>query len=289
MPGAAIRWWHDDAVDPADVQYVFCFDPEPGRLAALPHLRLICAASVGVDRIVRDRSWSRAIPLVRMGCEETTGQMADYVAWACLSLHRDLPRILRAREARRWDKVTPPVPVTERRVGILGLGNMGAAAAAMLRDIGFQVAGWSRGHKAIPGVASHAGADELDAFLRRTDILVCLMPGTPETQGIIDAARLARLPAGASVVNVARGSHVLVPDLLAALDSGHLSGAILDVFDEEPLPPQNPLWAHPQVIVTSHLASTASRRSRARYACDVIAAFERGAVLPNKYDPSSGY
>jgi glyoxylate/hydroxypyruvate reductase len=289
MPACDIRWWNDQEVDPREVEYVFCFDPEPGRLAALPNLRLICAASVGVERIVRDPSWSRAIPLVRMGCQETAAQMADYVAWACLSAHRDLPRMLRARDTGQWDKFTPPALVSQRRVSILGLGSLGSAAGEMLARVGFQTAGWSRTRKTVPGVRSFAGPEELDDLLRQSDIVVCLMPGTPETMGLLDAERLALLPPGASLINVARSGHVVMSDLLAALDSGHLSCAFLDVFDTEPLPLDSPLWRHPRIVVTSHLASTASRRSRARYASEIIAAFERGERLPNRYDPELGY
>lgn len=289
MPYCDIHWWNDPEADPQSVEYVFCFDPEPGRLATFPNLRLICAASVGVERIVRDPSWSRAIPLVRMGCKETTAQMAEYVAWACLSAHRNLPRILQARDSGQWDKFTPTAVVAERRVSILGLGSLGGAAAEMLAKIGFQVAGWSRTRKSIPGVKSFAGPAELNELLRQSDIVVCLMPGTPDTMGILDAARLAMLPPGASVINVARSGHVVMPDLIAALEAGRLSCAILDVFDQEPLPADSALWKHPGILVTSHLASTASRRSRARYASEIIAAFERGENLPNRYNPEFGY
>ncbi|OCW56135.1 glyoxylate/hydroxypyruvate reductase A [Hoeflea olei] len=289
LPGRDIRWWNDPDVDPESVRYVFCFDPEPGRLGSFPNLQLICAASVGVERIVADPSWSRSIPLVRMGCEETAAQMADFVAWACLSAHRNLPRILKARETRTWDKFLPSTAVAGKRVSILGLGSLGAAAAAMLTSIGFATAGWSRSPKELSGVRSFAGEEELDTLLQQTDILVCLLPGTPETMGILNAERLAQLPAGASVINVARAGHVVLPDLIAALDSGHLASVFLDVFDREPLPADSPLWSHPKIVVTSHLASTASRRSRARYASDVITAFEWGDALPNRYKPEAGY
>ena len=133
MPAdCGIRWWNDPYVGPRSVEAVFCFNPKHGRLAQFPNLRVICSASVGVERIVADQSWSRAIPLVRMGCPETTTQMAEYVAWACLSLHRGLLRILRAPDLGQWDKFTPGMAVSEGRVGILGLGSLGTSAAQML-------------------------------------------------------------------------------------------------------------------------------------------------------------
>jgi glyoxylate/hydroxypyruvate reductase A len=171
----------------------------------------------------------------------------------------------------------------------MGLGNLGARSAEMLRDLGFITAGWSVTRKSVPGVESFAGPDALDGFLTRTDILVCLLPDTPATRGILNAKTLGRLPAGAGLVNVARGTHVVTSDLIAALDSGHLAGAVLDVFDPEPLPSDSPLWAHPKIIVAPHLASLASRRARVQYVTDVIARFERGEALPNLYSPEKGY
>jgi glyoxylate/hydroxypyruvate reductase A len=288
-PDLKIRWWADPEVDPAEVLYVFCYAPEPGRLSRFPNLRLICSASVGVDNIVTDGTWPTHVPLVRMGCSETAQRMSDYVAWACLSINLNLPRIALAQRTRTWDKVTALRTIPETRVGILGMGNLGAKAAQSLRDFGFSTAGWSRTRKSLPGIESFVGSEELQPFLQRADILVCLLPGTPETVRFLSEDRLARLPVGAGLVNVGRGSHVDVEALTAALDSGHLSGAVLDVFETEPLAADDPLWGHPKVVVTSHLASTASRESRARYAASVIAAFERGDDVPNRFDPVRGY
>ena len=159
----------------------------------------------------------------------------------------------------------------------------------MLRGLGFAVSGWTRMRRDVPGVACHAGLAERDAFLRGADILVNLLPDTPETRGAIDAAALALLPAGAGLVNVGRGPQLVVADLIAALDSGRLSGAMLDVFDTEPLAADSPLWAHPKVIVSAHVASNSSRRSRAHFVAEAIAAFERGESLPSMYDPVRGY
>ena len=171
----------------------------------------------------------------------------------------------------------------------MSLGNLGAHAAQMLRGLGFQVSGWARSPKSLPGVEHFIGPARRDAFLARADIWVCLRPDTPETHGVICAKTIMRLPHGASVVNAGRGGHVVLADVLAALDNGQLGGAVLDVFELEPLPADHPAWSHPSVIITPHLASLASRPARARYVAEAITAFERGETPPNLYDPVRGY
>jgi glyoxylate/hydroxypyruvate reductase len=288
-PSLEIQWWNDPAVRPEDVSYVIVWKPEPGRLATFPNLRLILSNGAGVDHIVDDPDWPSHLPIVRLAEPEGAQRMGEYVCLATLSLVKDMKRIVTAQAARHWDYFEPPGTAREHRAGVMGLGNLGTRAAEMLRDLGFPTAGWSRTPKSIRGVKCFAGAAALDAFLARTDILICLLPGSRDTPGIIWAETIAKLPRGAGIVNAARGSHVVTADLLAALDAGHLSGAFLDVFEQEPLPADHPLWTHPRVILTPHLAALASRRARARYFADIIAAFERGGALPNRYDPARGY
>ncbi len=287
-PALQVRWLADPAVDPDEVGYVFVWEPPPGVLATLPRLRLIVSSGAGVDHIVNDPAWPRHVPIVRMGGEETGQRMAEYVTLACLGLLRGLPRIIAGQRAQRWDHFDAPRTAAETRVGIMGLGNLGLEAARMLGAVGFRVAGWSRTAKVVPGVACY-GAGERDAFLEQSDLLVNLLPDTPATKGAIDAATFAKLPPGAAVVNAGRGPQLVMEDLLAALDAGHLSGAVLDVFETEPLPEAHPAWTHPKVIVTPHLASLASRAARARYVVEAIATHARGGALPNLYDPARGY
>ncbi|MDJ0387052.1 glyoxylate/hydroxypyruvate reductase A [Roseomonas sp. E05] len=284
-----VHWWEDPAVPPEAVDYVLVWDPQPGWLRSLPKLKVVFSSGAGVDHITRDPDWPRQLPLVRMGGTETEQRMSEYIAWACLSLLREARAFARAQAAGQWLGRDACPSAAGRRVGILGLGNLGRRAAAALQAIGFPVQGWSRSRKDIPGVRSFAGPEELPDFLAGTDILVCLLPSTPETAGLIDARLLARLPPGAQVVNAGRGSHLVVPDLLAALESGQLDGAVLDVFEQEPLPPESPLWAHPKVTVTPHVASLPGRPERARYVAAAIADFEAGRPLPNLYDPERGY
>jgi glyoxylate/hydroxypyruvate reductase A len=280
-PHLDVRWWQDPAVDLADAAYAFGWAPAPGWLARLPGLRLILSSGAGVDHITSDPDWPRHVGIVRMGGAETAQRMAEWVCLAALALLRDLPTAIAGQAARRWTEMPAGRTAPETRVGIMGLGNLGAAAAAMLLGLGFRVSGWSRTAKRLPGVDCYAGQAERDAFLAGADILVCLLPGTPDTRGGIRAETIALLPPGAGVVNAGRGGHVVLADLLAALDAGRLSGAVLDVFEAEPLPGDAAVWGHSRVIVTPHVASLASRRARAGYVAEAIAAFERGDVLCN--------
>lgn len=284
-----VRWWNDASVAPEDVAYALVWQPDAGRLAALPNLRLILSTAAGADHITCDPTWPRHIPLIRAVTPEAAQRMGEYVSMASLALLRDLKRSVRQQAARRWDSFETERSATDTCVGILGLGTMGVRSAEMVRGLGFRTIGWSRSRKDIDGIECHAGNDALPGFLAQCDILVCLLPATPETDGILSAERLAMLPRGAALVHVGRGSHMIFDDLRAALDSGHLSGAFVDVFEEEPLSADHPAWAHEKIFVTSHNAAIASRRMRARFFAAQIAAFERGETPVGVYDAVRGY
>jgi len=286
-PHLEVRDWND--ARPEMVDYALVWDPEPGRLAAMPRLRAIFGSGAGVDHIVADPTLPPGVPIVRCVPEEATQRMGEFVAWAVLSLAKEARRMALAQAAAEWAAVDPPFAAADRTVGIMGLGAMGQRSAAMLRGLGIPVRGWSRTRKALPGVECFAGAEERDEFLAGSDVLVCLLPATAETQGLLAAPLLSRLPRGAGLVQAGRGAQQVLPDIIAALDSGQLSGAVLDVFDPEPLPPDSPAWAHPSIIVTPHVASLPSRAERARYVARAIAALERGEALPHLYDPARGY
>lgn len=288
-PDLDVRSWNDPTVAPEDVRYAMVWDPEPGRLAQFPNLALVSSSAVGLDFIVADPHYPAHVPLVRMLTEEQQDRMGEYVCLGALTLLRDMKRVHRAQEAGRWDHFEPERSARETRVGVMGLGHLGLYAATMLAGLGFQVAGWSLGRKSAPGVESFAGPGELDAFLARSDILVCLLPDTPATRGVLNARNLGLLPRGAGLVNAGRGTHMVEADLLAALDAGQLSGAMLDVFPVEPLPADSLIWRHPKIIVTPHVASFGSRAARARHLTETIAAFERGEPLPGLYRPDRGY
>jgi glyoxylate/hydroxypyruvate reductase A len=287
-PGLDVRFWDDPAVDPGAVTYALVWEPEPGRLARYPNLRVIFSSAAGVDHITRDPELP-PVPIVRMATDETAQTMGEYVCFAVLSILRDAKRLAAAQAEQRWDPFDASRIAPQTRVGIMGIGNIGAACARMLRGLGFPVAGWARSRKAVAGVTTFAGAGELDTFLAQSDIVVGLLPDTPETRGLLNARRLAQLPRGAGVINAGRGSLIVMPDLIAALDAGHLAAAMLDVFEPEPLPPDDPTWRHPKIIVTSHVAGFASRPARARAVAAALAAFERGERMPNLYEPERGY
>jgi glyoxylate/hydroxypyruvate reductase A len=288
-PEVDVRWWDDATVPAEQVRYVLVWDPEPGRLARYPNLQVIFGSGAGVDFIAKDPELPRHVPLVRMATPGAAQRMGEFVTWAALSLLKGARRIAIAQAERRWDYFEPEWTAPECTVGIMGLGHMGTAAARMLQGVGFPVISWSRTPKAVPGVESFVGEAAQPAFLARTRILVCLLPATPETRHILAAPLLSQLPAGAGLINVGRGSHQKLEDILAALDSGQLSGAVLDVFEQEPLPPESPAWTHPRLLVTPHLASLPPRSERAAYVGGLIAAHARGEALPNVYDPARGY
>jgi glyoxylate/hydroxypyruvate reductase A len=288
-PRLEVRGWNDPSVRAEEVRFALVWDPEPGRLASYPFLRLIFCSGAGADGILRDPLLPRQVPIVRLATPGAAQRMGEYVCWAVLSLLKGARRWALNQAAGRWDYFEPRLSAPECRVGVMGLGVLGARAAQMLAALGFPVAGWSRTPKTIAGVESFAGPEALDAFLARSDILVCLLPDTPATRGLLSAPLFAKLPPGAAIVNAGRGAQQVLPDILAALDCGRLSGAVLDVFEEEPLPPDHPAWRHPRLIVTPHCAALAPKAERARFAAEVIRCLERGEPLPNRCDPDRGY
>lgn len=288
-PDLEVFWWDDPGIDPADVVFVLVWQPTPGRLASFPNLEVIFSSAAGVDHILADADLPKHVPIVRNASAETLQSVGEYVCLGVLALQRDLKRALRAQQEHRWDEFQAARTASQTRVGVMGLGNIGLIALRMLHGLGYQLQGWSLSAKSIADVTCYAGLAQLDDFLRNTDILVALLPETPLTRGLMSARQLAMLPKNAGIVSAGRGSLIVMSDLLAALDSGHLSGAVLDVFEQEPLSPADPAWDHPRIIVTGHIAGFASRQARATYVAEAINAWRRGEVLPNLYRPDRGY
>jgi len=287
MPGREVRYWPDIG-DKAEIEYALVWYPDPGLLASLPNLKLIFGLGAGIDHLLRDPELPKHLPILRLVDPYMTDAMSEFVALSVLRLHRqDLDYLAQQRDAR-WQE-REQKNAAERPVGILGFGTLGQDAGRKLQALGFDVAGWSRGRKDIPGFCTYAGADGLDALLRRSEILVCLLPLTPETNGILNAGTFARMPKGAAIVNAGRGGHLVEADLIPALDSGRLSGAVLDVFREEPLPPDHPFWRHPRILVTPHIAAETHPPTAAVIIRDALARFEAGQPLPNQVDLNRGY
>ncbi|HTK80525.1 MAG TPA: glyoxylate/hydroxypyruvate reductase A [Rhizomicrobium sp.] len=288
-PDIAIRVHGRDKFDPADVDYVITFRPPAGFLKTLPKLKAVFSLGAGVDGILADTEYPGHIPLVRFVDRTLSSELAQYCVLHVLIHHRQQRLFDRAQAERKWRQTLPARRTEETRIGILGLGEIGTLTAERLRDLDFRVAGWSRTRKSATNIESFAGEEELPAFLARSDYLICLLPLTSGTCGILNAKLFARLPEGAYVINVARGGHLVEEDLIAALDSGHLAGATLDVFATEPLPETSPLWSHPRITVTPHIAAISAPRVAAQYVVDGIARLERGETLENVVDLNRGY
>ena len=286
MPELEVRIW-PEVGDPAGIDLALVWRAPPGELARYPNLKAIFSLGAGIEGLIGDPTVPD-VPIARMVDPSLTRTMSEYVLLAVLRHHREFDRFERAQRAREWAYRFPP-QATERRVGIMGLGELGAAVADRLVRHGFAVSGWSRAAKALPGVTDYVGRSELHGFLHRTDILVCLLPLTAETRGILDAETFAGLPHGACVINVARGAHLVEPDLLAALEAGHLAGATLDVFQTEPLPLESPLWSHPAVLITPHVASYCLPATAADGVVENIRRARTGQPLRHQVDRSRGY
>jgi glyoxylate/hydroxypyruvate reductase A len=288
-PDMAVRIHGRDAFAAEDIDYVLTFRPPPGYLKTLPNLKAVFSLGAGVDGILADPEYPKHVPLIRFVDASLSHEMAQYCVLHVLMHYRMQRTFDRAQADRKWRQALLPKRAADTRIGILGLGEIGTLAGQRLREWDFDVAGWSRTRKHVAGMQSFAGEEELPAFLARSDILICLLPLTPDTRGILNAKLFAQLPKDAFVINVARGGHLVEDDLIAAIDSGHLSGATLDVFNTEPLPETSPLWAHPKITVTPHIAAISEPRIAAQYVTDGIARFERGEKLDNIVDLARGY
>ena len=282
-----VRVWPEIG-DPAAIDYALVWRPEPGFLASLPNLKLILSLGAGVDHLLGDPRLPLHLPILRLVDPHMTDAMSEYVTLQVLRLHRRDLDYRSQQQARVWRELDQQ-NAAERRVGILGLGELGQDAAKKLKALGFDVAGWSRSEKAVEGVRSYAGAAGLAPLLGRSEIIVCLLPLTAETEGILNKRTLALLPKGAALVNAARGAQLVEEDLLAALASGQISAAVLDVFREEPLPVDHSFWHHPRVVVTPHIAAFTNPATASPIILDNIRRFEEGRPLLNRVDPARGY
>jgi glyoxylate/hydroxypyruvate reductase len=278
--------------DPAQVRFAAVWKPVPGELAAFANLKAIFNLGAGVDALMADKTLPD-VPLVRVAVDDLTSRMTEYVALHVLMHHRQELYLLDSQRAGRW---APKVqwPASAISVGIMGLGVLGAHATDMLRRMGFKVAGWSRGAKKIAGIDCFAGEAEFDAFLRRTDILVCLLPLTPDTREILNRDLFEKLnrasPLGAPVlINAGRGGLQNEGDILACLDDGTLGAVSLDVFVQEPLPAGSRFWTHPKVVLSPHNAADTDADEISKYVARQIARFERGGALDNVVDRKRGY
>src|ERR1700752_4715797 len=286
LPDLEIRVW-PEAGDLKDIEYLAFMHPDFDQLPAFPNLKAMFSRSAGVEAFVNHPK----LPRVPLGKIEPAGgdpMMTEYVIMHVLRFHRDMPGYQAAQANREWRR-TKIVRPEERRVGFLGFGMMAKAPALVLKSLGFPVLAWVRSSRAKEEVPIFHGRDRLEPFLNQTDIAVCLLPLTRETEGILCARTFAMMPRGAMLVNVGRGKHVVDEDLVAALDSGQLSYAALDALWPEPLPPESPLWLHPKVTVMPHVAR---RPTVAQLVTEMVAnirSLEAGGPLLEEVDVALGY
>lgn len=289
LPDACVLRQGEDAFAPETIDYLATFRPMPGLVKTLTELKAVFALGAGVDGILCDRDYPREVPLTRFVDHTLTRQMAQYVVMHVLMQHRDQRYFDAAQAVNKWRQHPPRQHTEDVRVGILGLGELGSTCAKHLRALDFTLLGWSRTKKTVRGVQCFSGAGELAPFLAQSDVLVCLLPLTDETAGLLNAKTFALMPKGGFVINVARGGHLIEADLVHAIDTGHLSGATLDVFQTEPLPRDSVLWNHPKITVTPHVAAITDPVAAASYVAANIAALERGEDLENLVDLKRGY
>jgi len=270
-----------------DIEIALAWKPKPGLLASFRNLRMIVSLGMGVDHLLADDRLPD-VAITRIMDEGLVGQMSEFAIYWALWHHRDIEKYAASQRAKKWQP-EEFVDSIHRRIGIMGLGTIGQDAARKFAMLGFPTQGWSRTAKTVPGVETFHGREALTKFLGRTNILVNVLPLTRETRGIMDKTLFAALPKGAFVINMGRGGHVLDEDLLAALDSGHLAGAALDVFNTEPLPADHPYWAHPKVHITPHMAGYTNPRTASPGVIENIKRLRAGQPLINTVDAKSGY
>lgn len=286
LPDLEIRFWPTPG-DHAQIEYLAFMHPDFNALPAFPNLKAMFSRAAGVEDIVSHPK----LPKVPLGKIEPPGgdpMMTEYVVMHVLRLHREMPKYQAAQARKEWLRVPIKRP-EERRVGFLGFGMMAKAPALVLQSLGFMVSAWVRSPRVGAEVRIFYGRDQLESFLNQTDILVCLLPLTKETEGILCARTLAMLPIGAMLVNVGRGRHVVDADLIAALDSGQLEHAALDALWPEPLPPESPLWLHPKVTVLPHVARRPTVRQLATEIASNIRSLRSGGGLLQPVRLELGY
>ena len=287
MPDLDIHIWPDHGEADA-VEFALIWGPHAGEMSQFPNLKAMISIGAGVDHILDQPSRPLHVPVVRLVDPGLKFGMVEFVVYNVLRYHRRMPEYALQQDKGLWIERAQTLP-SDRRVGILGLGEIGTACASALARMRFDVVGWSRSKKEVLDVGCFYGDEMLTAFLGQSEILICILPLTVETHGILNKQTLSALPAGAYVINVGRGGHVVEQDLLDALNSGHISGAALDVFDTEPLPQDHPFWSHSNVTVTPHIAALTMPQTAVPVIVDIIKNIRAGRPIPGEVDPSQGY
>lgn len=287
LPGLDIHVW-PDCGEPRAVEAALIWGPHASQMGKFPNLKAILSLGAGVDHILRAPGRPADIPVVRLVDPGLRQGMCDYVACHVLRHHRDMPAYEEQQKKALWIERRQTLG-PECRVGIMGLGTLGTACAEALLGLGFDVIGWSRSRKTLNGVGCFYGIEGLHPFLTQSEILVCLLPLTPDTTGILNRATLSALTPGAALINVGRGEHLVEADLLFLLETGQISAATLDVFRTEPLPRDHAFWNHPKITVTPHIAAVTLARTAAPVIADTLRRLAKGQKLLNVVDTERGY
>lgn len=286
MPGLDVRV-HPETGDLAGIEYALVWAAPDRMLHEMPDLKVVFSLGAGVDHLL-DGSVPEGVPIVRMVDPALTEGMVEYVLYHVLRHHRGMPRYERQQARAEWLAHGQRRP-GERTVGILGLGELGGACATALAGLGFRVRGYSRSRRTLDGIESFAGENELNDFLADCEFLVCLLPLTEATRGMLNRDLFARLPADATLIHAGRGAHLVETDLLEGLEAGRPAHAVLDVFGTEPLPTEHPFWHHDRITVTPHVASLTNPWTGALRIVDGIRRHQTGEPLPDVIDPARGY
>jgi glyoxylate/hydroxypyruvate reductase A len=270
-----------------DAEVAVCWNSPPGVYAQMPRLRLVHSIAAGVDNVVAAQDVS-ALPVCRVVDPMLAEGMLQFVLWGVLHFHRKLDQAMASQRIQQWKRPLQ-TPASSCRVGLMGMGELGGHIASRLPLLGYPVSGWARTPREIPGVTMFSGDAGYDDFLAQTDVLVCLLPLTAQTRGILGERTFSALPKGAALIHVGRGEHLVESDLIAALDNGQLRGAIVDVFEKEPLPADHPLWTTPGVVVTPHMATMATYDVVVQQVVRNIAQMHEGTPYFNQVDTTRGY
>jgi glyoxylate/hydroxypyruvate reductase A len=288
LPEAEFEIWHaGETSQPCD--YAVVWSPPEAMLPELAQVKAIFNTGAGVDALLRfGDAIPRHVPIIRLGDAGMALQMAEYVTHAVLRYFRRFDEYEAQARAGLW----APLPQHNRvdfAIGVLGMGVLGTRVLEALAPFGFPLRGWSRGERKMPGVQCYHGSEGLDTFLRGSRVLVCMLPLTPETSNLVDRTNMGKLPAGAFIINVARGAHIAEPDLLALIKSGHIAAATLDVFRNEPLPSQHPFWEEPRITITPHISALTLRRESVQQIAEKIRKLEQGQPVTDIVDRNQGY
>ncbi|MFT5539188.1 MAG: glyoxylate/hydroxypyruvate reductase A [Alphaproteobacteria bacterium] len=287
IPDMECRPW-PDVGNPDDIEVVVANELPEGVFSSFPNLKLVAGTRVGVEGLLKDTSLPAHIPILRNTDRERAATMTAWVLYNVIRHHRRFEDYKENQSLKKWEHLKY-IPPEKTRIGIMGMGMLGTTVARALNGLMYQIAGWSRSRKVIPDVESFAGLEELESFLARTEILITILPKTPALQDLMNAERFAQLPKGAYVINCGRGDLTNEDALLAALDSGHLSGAALDVFKVEPLPQDSTIWEHPKITLTPHYSCNGRAVYGAEGIIEAILKLRNGETLTGLVDRSLGY